>query len=287
MIGDIDGPVGGGSVVEVSVDRMEASVGSMVVALEYSGAAIPFVRNGWGVPELEATYDEDEDVIPAFVEVVPGDEVAGRAVVKYCDAMVGWRYLVHAEVDVMKLCAEGMNFPVMKLIGSEENSFLESGRSDMWGRLCGELRWRLLRMRGEVVSGGLNYQSPRMSLIDSDPGCVEKFARPEIGGEGEFSEMNRRVGFRRALDGELISRTRYPRAFHFIGHFRDAQEAMDAWRVIDDRRKELMEKDGDIRDYVAFLERRAGILLGPEVGSVGVGVDDAVGDLPLDVDIGV
>ena len=62
-------------------------------------------------------------------------------------------------------------------------------------------------MRGEVISGGLNYQSPKVSLIDSDPGCVEKSARPEIGGEGEISEMKRRVGFRRALDGESIDRT--------------------------------------------------------------------------------
>ena len=88
------------------------------------------------------------------------------------------------------MCTEGMKSPMLKLDGSEEErSFLELGRGNMWDRLCGELRWRLLRMRGEVVSAGLNYRSPKVSLIDSHPSCVEKFARPEIGGEGEISEM--------------------------------------------------------------------------------------------------
>ena len=109
---------------------------------------VPFVRNGWGVPELEATYDGDEDVVPAFVEVVPGVECAGRTVVKYRDAVVGWRYLVQAELDVMKLCVEGMGSLVMRLNDSDVASFLVSGRGEMWERLCGELRWRLLRMRG-------------------------------------------------------------------------------------------------------------------------------------------
>ena len=37
-----------------------------VVSRELTMLATPFVRNGWGVAELERTYDEDENIVPAF-----------------------------------------------------------------------------------------------------------------------------------------------------------------------------------------------------------------------------
>ena len=140
VTGVIDEPVKGGSAVEVFVDPVGTSIGSRVVSREHSVAVIPFVRNGWEVPELEATYDEDEDVVPAFVEVVPGVEVAGKAVVKYRDAAVGWRYLVQAEVVVMKLCIDGLESPVMRLNVSEERSLRTCGESCVGscvGGFCG------------------------------------------------------------------------------------------------------------------------------------------------------
>jgi hypothetical protein len=246
-------------------------------------ATVPFVRNGWEVPELEATYDGDDDVVPAFIEVVPGVECAGRTVVKYRDAVVGWRYLVQAELDVVKLCVEGMGSLVVRLSDSDMASFLRSGRGEMWERLCGELRWRLLRMRGEVVSVGLNYRSPSFALVESGPGGLEKFVGPGVIGGEEVPEVGRRVGRRLALSGEVISRTQYPRSFHYVGNFRDARKAMDAWKLIDGRQRELVEKYGNIQDYVAFLESRASVVVEREGGYVSVEVPVVVDDVSVEI----
>ena len=64
-----------------------------VVSRELTMLATPFVRNGWGVAELERTYDEDEKVIPAFREIGPDETAVGLSVIKYHDPSGGWRYL--------------------------------------------------------------------------------------------------------------------------------------------------------------------------------------------------
>ena len=126
-----------------------------------------------------------------------------------------------------------------------------------------------------MISTGLNYRSPNVSSIDSDPGGVEKLARPDRVGEGEIPEVGSRVGLGHAVGGEVISRTRYPRGFYCIGHFWDAHEAMAARRMIDCRR------------LCCLLERRADGPVVPELGDVDIDVPALVGEIPIDVDGGV
>jgi hypothetical protein len=59
---------------------------------------------------------------------------------------------------------------------------------------------------------------------------------------------------------------------------------MDAWKLIDSGQRELVEKYGNIQDYVAILERRASVTLELEGESVGVEVPVVVDDAPLTVE---
>ena len=109
-----------------------------VVSRELTMLATPFVRNGWGVAELERTYDEDENVVPAFREIGPDEAVIGLSVIKYRDPGDGWHYLVQTQMNLVDMSLREMKLTCMKLNDEyEAHAFVThgGGRSYMWQRL--------------------------------------------------------------------------------------------------------------------------------------------------------
>ena len=64
---------------------------------ELTVSAILIVRNNSGIQELEESHDDDDEFVPAFVDVDSDDGYSGMIVIKCHDLVRGWRFLVQPE----------------------------------------------------------------------------------------------------------------------------------------------------------------------------------------------
>ena len=153
-----------------------------------------FRRNGWDVYDLAATYDADDLVEPVYGELQPGEPRAGLSILTFHDVAGVVRVMVQREccmLDSILVDMDWLNFWRERL-----RDVLLLERGVVWNRLHEEMRWRLLRRRGEVVSRSWGALVPPV-LFPSPVGSLARCTSPGLSMEGAVPELVRCLPRRR------------------------------------------------------------------------------------------